>query len=72
MAEKKYIDLTGLTHYDEKIKALIDSKDAATLAAATKAAEDLGANYDAAGRLLPKFRSLLMVRLRQIKMQLPS
>lgn len=58
MAEKKYIDLTGLTHYDEKIKAVIDSKDAATLAAATKAAEDLGSNYDAAGTAETKVQEL--------------
>lgn len=58
MAEKKYIDLTGLTHYDEKIKAVIDSKDAATLKAATKAAEDLGSNYDAAGTAETKVQEL--------------
>lgn len=58
MAEKKYIDLVGLTHYDEKIKAVIDSKDAATLKAATKAAEDLGSNYDAAGTAETKVQEL--------------
>lgn len=58
MAEKKYIDLSGLTHYDEKIKAVIDSKDAATLQAATKAAEDLGSNYDAAGTAETKVQEL--------------
>lgn len=58
MAEKKYIDLVGLTHYDEKIKAVIDSKDAATLKAATKAAEDLGSNYDAAGTAETKVHEL--------------
>lgn len=58
MAEKKYIDLVGLTHYDEKVKALIDAKDAATLAAATKAAEDLGSNYDAAGTAETKVNDL--------------
>lgn len=58
MAEKKYIDLTGLTHYDEKIKALIDAKDAATLQAATKAAEDLGSNYDAVGTAETKVQEL--------------
>lgn len=58
MAEKKYIDLVGLTHYDGKVKALIDAKDAATLAAATKAAEDLGSNYDAAGTAETKVQEL--------------
>lgn len=58
MAEKKYIDLTALSHYDEKIKAAIDSKDAATLKAATKAAEDLGSNYDAAGTAETKVQEL--------------
>lgn len=49
MAEKKYIDLTGLTHYDEKIKAAIDAKDAAALKAAKDYADSLADNYDAAG-----------------------
>lgn len=49
MAEKKYIDLTGLTHYDEKIKDVIDSKDAATLKSAKDYADSLAGNYDAAG-----------------------
>lgn len=49
MAEKKYLDLTGLGQYDAKIKALIDEKDAATLASAKSYADGLGANYDAAG-----------------------
>ena len=49
MAEKKYLDLTGLTGYDAKIKAAIDAKDAATLQGAKAYADSLGANYDAAG-----------------------
>ena len=49
MAEKKYLDLTGLGQYDAKIKALIDSKDAATLASAKAHAEGLASNYDGAG-----------------------
>lgn len=49
MAEKKYIDLTGLTHYDEKIKAVIDSKDAAAIKSAKDYADSLAGNYDAAG-----------------------
>lgn len=49
MAEKKYLDLTGLGRYDAKIKTLIDSKDAATLASAKSYAGSLAVNYDAAG-----------------------
>lgn len=49
MAEKKYLDLTGLGQYDAKIKTLIDSKDAATLASAKSYADSLAVNYDAAG-----------------------
>ena len=49
MAEKKYLDLTGLGQYDAKIKSLIDTKDAATLASAKSYADGLKVNYDAAG-----------------------
>lgn len=49
MAEKKYLDLTGLGKYDAKIKAAIDAKDATTLQGAKAYADSLGANYDAAG-----------------------
>lgn len=49
MAEKKYLDLTQLTTYDAKLKALIDQKDATTLKAAKDYADGLGANYDATG-----------------------
>jgi hypothetical protein len=58
MAQSKYMDLTALSHYDEKIKAVIDAKDAATLQAATKAAEELGSNYDAAGTAETKVNEL--------------
>lgn len=58
MAEKKYIDLTGLTHYDEKIKAAIDSKDAATLKSAKDYADSLAGNYDAAGTAETKVQEL--------------
>lgn len=58
MAEKKYVDLTGLTTYDGKIKALIDEKDAATLAAAKTHAEGLGSNYDQAGTAATKVQEL--------------
>lgn len=58
MAEKKYIDLTGLAHYDEKIKAAIDSKDAATLKSAKDYADSLAGNYDAAGTAETKVQKL--------------
>lgn len=58
MAEKKYIDLTGLTHYDEKIKAVIDSKDAAALKSARDYADSLAENYDAAGTAETKVQEL--------------
>lgn len=58
MVEKKYIDLTGLTHYDEKIKAVIDSKDAATLKSAKDYADSLAGNYDAAGTAETKVHEL--------------
>lgn len=46
---KKYVSLDKLTKYDTKIKALIDTKDAATLASANAYADGLASNYDAAG-----------------------
>lgn len=49
MAQKTYISLDKLRIYDEKIKALIDSKDAANLKAAKDYADGLASNYDAAG-----------------------
>lgn len=58
MAEKKYIDLTGLAHYDEKIKAAIDSKDAAALKSAKDYADSLAGNYDAAGTAETKVQEL--------------
>lgn len=58
MAEKKYIDLTGLTHYDEKIKALIDSKDATALQAAKDYSDGLAGNYDAVGTAETKVNEL--------------
>lgn len=58
MAEKKYIDLTGLTHYDEKIKAIIDSKDATALKSANDYADSLAGNYDAAGTAETKVQEL--------------
>lgn len=58
MAEKKYIDLAGLTHYDEKIKAVIDSKDAAAIKSAKDYADGLAVNYDAAGTAETKVNEL--------------
>lgn len=49
MAQKTYISLDKLRVYDEKIKALIDSKDAAALKAAKDYADGLATNYEAAG-----------------------
>ena len=45
----KYISLSKLGLYDEKIKKLIADNDAASLATAKKYADDLAVNYDAAG-----------------------
>lgn len=49
MAERKYLSYAGLSKYDELIKALIESKDAAILAAAKEYVESLADNYEAAG-----------------------
>ena len=50
MAIKKYLDLTGLQTYDQKIKALIESADDATLTAAKAYSDSLSDNYDPAGQ----------------------
>lgn len=49
MANKKYVSLDKLSLYDEKIKALIGTKDAEMLASAKSYADGLASNYDAAG-----------------------
>lgn len=46
---KKYVDLDALTHYDEKIKTLIDAKDATALQSAKDYADSLASNYDGVG-----------------------
>lgn len=56
--DKKYVDLNGLTHYDEKIKALINEKDAATLQSSKDYADGLAENYDAAGTAESKVKEL--------------
>lgn len=58
MAEQKFLDLTGLTSYDKKIKSTIDSKDATTLQQAKSYADGLGANYDPAGTAQTKVNAL--------------
>lgn len=49
MAEKKYVDLAALDHYDNKIKAKIAADDATTLTSAKSYADGLASNYEAAG-----------------------
>lgn len=51
MAEKKYLDLTGLGQYDAKIKAKIAADDATTLESAKSYADGLASNYEAAGNV---------------------
>lgn len=58
MANTKFLDLTGLQTYDEKIKALIDSKDAATLKSSKSYADSLSTNYDPAGTAQTKVNEL--------------
>ena len=47
--ERKYLSLEKLGLYDEKIKALMDAKDAAVLGEAKTYADGLADNYDPAG-----------------------
>lgn len=49
MAEQKFLDLTGLTLYDQKIKQKITTDDASTLQSAKDYADGLAVNYDEAG-----------------------
>ena len=58
MADKKYLDLTGLTSYDEKIKELIDTKDASILQQSKAYSDSLGENYDPAGTAQTKVDAL--------------
>ena len=58
MAINKYLDLTGLQTYDEKIKALIESSDGTTLEQAKTYADSLADNYDTAGTAQTKVDEL--------------
>lgn len=58
MAIKKYLDLTGLTLYDEKIKQKISTDDATTLSSAKSYADSLADNYDPAGTAQTKVDEL--------------
>lgn len=58
MAQQKFLDLTGLTSYDKKIKSTIDEKDASTLQQAKSYADGLGVNYDPAGTAQTKVDAL--------------
>ena len=56
--EKKYVDLAGLTHYDEKIKKVVSDGDAKSLADAKAYSDSLAENYDAAGTAATKVKEL--------------
>lgn len=58
MATNKYLDLAGLTTYDEKIKELIDTKDTETLNSAKDYSNSLSTNYDPAGTAQTKMEQL--------------
>ena len=55
---KKYLDQTGLSKYDEKIKKVISDGDAASLQSAKDYADSLADNYDAAGVAETKVQEL--------------
>lgn len=54
----KFLNLQGLTTYDEKIKELIDSKDASILQQSKAYSDSLGENYDPAGTAQTKVDAL--------------
>ena len=58
MAIKKYLDLTGLQTYDQKIKALIESADDTTLTSAKAYSDSLSDNYDPVGTAQSKMEQL--------------
>lgn len=55
---KKYLDQTGLSKYDEKIKKVISDGDVASLQSAKDYADSLADNYDAAGVAETKVQEL--------------
>lgn len=58
MAQNKYLDLAGLTIYDQKIKDKMASDDAAALQSAKEYADGLSVNYDPAGTAQTKVDAL--------------
>lgn len=58
MAQQKFLDLTGLSLYDQKIKAKIKTDDDTTLRTAKEYADGLSKNYDAAGTAEEKVNAL--------------
>ena len=58
MPDNKYLDKTGLTTYDEKIKELISSGDNNALSQAKSYADSLAVNYDPAGTAQTKVSEL--------------
>lgn len=58
IATKTYLDQTGLSYYDEKIKEYVDNKDVSTLNSAKNYADLLGLNYDPAGTAATKVAAL--------------
>ena len=54
----KFLNLQGLTTYDEKIKELIDTKDASILQESKAYSDSLGENYDPAGTAQTKVDAL--------------
>lgn len=58
MANLKYLDLTGLSLYDEKIKEVIEAGDSSTLEASKSYSDSLADNYDPAGTAETKVQQL--------------
>lgn len=58
MAENKYLDLTGLTTYDEKLKEKMSTDEASILQQSKSYADSLSVNYDAAGIAETKVQEL--------------
>lgn len=58
MAVKKFLDLTGLTLYDEKIKEYLANADSTTLEKSKSYADSLSDNYDPAGTAQTKVDEL--------------